>query len=134
MLLAYNTPGWVMSIWAPWSSGAVPVLGYRWWSAREVEHAVGVVAPRCLITDSAELPESVTVPVLGVADLAVTLGRSKDIVIRGGENIACAHVETALASHPDVIELAAVGLPHPDLGEKLATGLVVHDRRWYSQY
>jgi len=45
---------------------------------------------------------------------------------------------TRVLEHPDfdsyVIELAAVGLPHPDLGEKLATGLVVHDRRWYSQY
>jgi long-chain acyl-CoA synthetase len=52
-------------------------------------------------------------------------GRSKDIVIRGGENIACAHVESALAGHPDVVEVAAIGLPHPDLGEELAA-VVVH--------
>ncbi|WP_285497906.1 class I adenylate-forming enzyme family protein [Actinomadura sp. NBRC 104425] len=52
-------------------------------------------------------------------------GRSKDIVIRGGENIACAHVETALAGHPDVVEVAVFGLPHPDLGEELAA-VVVH--------
>ncbi|MWA03241.1 AMP-binding protein [Actinomadura sp. LD22] len=52
-------------------------------------------------------------------------GRSKDIVIRGGENIACAHVETALAQHPDVIEVAVFGVPHPDLGEELAAVLVV---------
>ncbi|WP_193048254.1 class I adenylate-forming enzyme family protein [Mycolicibacterium baixiangningiae] len=52
-------------------------------------------------------------------------GRSKDIVIRGGENIACPHVEAALAGHPAVVEAAALGLAHPDLGEELAA-VVVH--------
>jgi acyl-CoA synthetase (AMP-forming)/AMP-acid ligase II len=52
-------------------------------------------------------------------------GRSKDVVIRGGENIACPHVEAALATHPAVAEVAAIGLPHPDLGEELAA-VVVH--------
>ena len=52
-------------------------------------------------------------------------GRSKDMVIRGGENIACPHVEAALMRHPDVVEAAALGLPHPDLGEELAA-VVVH--------
>lgn len=52
-------------------------------------------------------------------------GRSKDIVIRGGENIACAHVELALAEHPDLVEVAVLGIPHPDLGEELAA-VVVH--------
>ncbi|MFG1931224.1 class I adenylate-forming enzyme family protein [Mycobacterium sp. NPDC048908] len=52
-------------------------------------------------------------------------GRSKDVVIRGGENIACPHVEAALATHPSVVEVAAIGLPHPDLGEELAA-VVVH--------
>lgn len=52
-------------------------------------------------------------------------GRSKDVVIRGGENIACPHVEAALAAHPSVVEVAAIGLPHPDLGEELAA-VVVH--------
>jgi long-chain acyl-CoA synthetase len=51
-------------------------------------------------------------------------GRSKDIVIRGGENIACAHVEQALAAHPDVVEVAVFGVPHPDLGEELAAAVV----------
>ena len=52
-------------------------------------------------------------------------GRSKDMVIRGGENIACPHVEAAILRHPDVVEAAAIGLPHPDLGEELAA-VVVH--------
>lgn len=50
-------------------------------------------------------------------------GRSKDIVIRGGENIACAHVEQALLTHPDIVEAAVFGLPHEDLGEELAAAV-----------
>jgi long-chain acyl-CoA synthetase len=52
-------------------------------------------------------------------------GRSKDVVIRGGENIACAHVEAGIATHPAVVEVAAMGIPHPDLGEELVA-VVVH--------
>jgi long-chain acyl-CoA synthetase len=50
-------------------------------------------------------------------------GRSKDIVIRGGENIACAHVEAVLLSHPDVVEVAVFGTPHDNLGEELAAAV-----------
>jgi long-chain acyl-CoA synthetase len=53
------------------------------------------------------------------------VGRSKDIVIRGGENIACANVEMALASHVDVEEVAVVGLPHPDYGEEVGAAIVL---------
>lgn len=52
-------------------------------------------------------------------------GRSKDVVIRGGENIACPHVEAAIATHPAVVEVAALGIQHPDLGEELVA-VVVH--------
>jgi long-chain acyl-CoA synthetase len=52
-------------------------------------------------------------------------GRLKDVIIRGGENIASAHVEEALASHPDVLEVAVVGLPHPDLGEEVGAVVVL---------
>jgi long-chain acyl-CoA synthetase len=51
-------------------------------------------------------------------------GRIKDIVIRGGENISCAEVEGALATHPDVLEAVALGAPHPVLGEELVA--IVH--------
>ncbi len=50
-------------------------------------------------------------------------GRSKDIVIRGGENIACAHVEHALLAHPSVVEAAVFGVPHEDLGEELVAAV-----------
>ncbi len=47
------------------------------------------------------------------------VGRLKDVVIRGGENINCSEVEGCLDAHPDVLESAAFGLPHPTLGEEL---------------
>ncbi|SDH51307.1 class I adenylate-forming enzyme family protein [Pseudonocardia oroxyli] len=52
-------------------------------------------------------------------------GRSKDIIIRGGENIAAVHVEEGVASHPDVAEVAVVPLPDPDLGEVVAAAVVL---------
>ena len=52
-------------------------------------------------------------------------GRSKDVVIRGGENIASVRVEARLAEHPAVAEVAVVGLPHPELGEELAAAVVL---------
>ncbi|RZT14319.1 acyl-CoA synthetase (AMP-forming)/AMP-acid ligase II [Mycobacterium sp. BK558] len=54
-------------------------------------------------------------------------GRSKDRVIRGGENIACPQVEAALTSHPAVVEAAVFGVPHPDLGEELAAVVVYRE-------
>jgi long-chain acyl-CoA synthetase len=54
------------------------------------------------------------------------VGRSKDVIIRGGENIACPNVERILRSHPDVAEAAVVGLPDPEFGEIVAAAVVVH--------
>ncbi|GAA1948059.1 class I adenylate-forming enzyme family protein [Nocardioides panacihumi] len=51
--------------------------------------------------------------------LLYIVGRLKDVVIRGGENINCAEVEAALTAHPEVVEAAALGAPHPQLGEEL---------------
>jgi steroid-24-oyl-CoA synthetase len=54
-------------------------------------------------------------------------GRSKDVILRGGENIAAVHVEQTLTEHPAVIEAAVVGLPHEDLGEEVAAAVTVRD-------
>jgi long-chain acyl-CoA synthetase len=43
--------------------------------------------------------------------------RKKDIIIRGGENIACGEVEAALYAVPDVLECAVFGVPDERLGE-----------------
>jgi long-chain acyl-CoA synthetase len=54
-------------------------------------------------------------------------GRSKDMTIRGGENVANARVEAVLAAHPDVEAVAVVGLPDDDLGEVVAAAIVPKD-------
>lgn len=55
--------------------------------------------------------------------------RAKDIIIRGGENIASAEIEVLLHSHPDVHEVAAFGVPHPRLGEEVAVAVVAKEGR-----
>ena len=55
--------------------------------------------------------------------------RSKDIVIRGGENIATPHVEGRLSTHEAVSEVAVLGLPHASLGEELCAVVVCHPGR-----
>ncbi len=57
--------------------------------------------------------------------LLYVVGRSKDIIIRGGENVAAVHVERCLATHPDVLEVAVVALFHADLGEEVAAAIVL---------
>jgi fatty-acyl-CoA synthase len=54
--------------------------------------------------------------------LTVT-GRLKELIIRGGENIAPAEIESHLLSHDDVVECAVVGLPDDRLGEQVAAVL-----------
>ncbi|MCC6433543.1 MAG: AMP-binding protein [Acidimicrobiales bacterium] len=51
-------------------------------------------------------------------------GRSKDLIIRGGENIPVAEVEGALFGHPKVREVAVVGLPDARLGERACAVVV----------
>lgn len=53
--------------------------------------------------------------------------RKKDIVIRGGYNIASLEVEDALFRHPDVKAAAVIGIPHPELGEDLVACIVPQD-------
>jgi long-chain acyl-CoA synthetase len=48
------------------------------------------------------------------------VGRTKDVIIRGGENVYSAEVEAALVHHPDVVEVGVVGVPHALLGEEVA--------------
>ncbi|WP_123023269.1 class I adenylate-forming enzyme family protein [Mycolicibacterium stellerae] len=52
------------------------------------------------------------------------VGRSRDIIIRGGENIAPGHVEDRLLRHPAVRDVAVVALPHPTLGEEVGAVVV----------
>jgi long-chain acyl-CoA synthetase len=54
-------------------------------------------------------------------------GRAKDVIIRGGHNIAPRDVEEVLLSHPDVVDAVVVGVPHGVLGEDVATWVVLRE-------
>src|SRR5699024_8371949 len=54
------------------------------------------------------------------ADGCMTLvDRKKDMIITGGMNVYSVEVENALASHPDVLDCAVVGMPHPQYDESI---------------
>ncbi len=52
------------------------------------------------------------------------VGRLKDVIIRGGENISASEVEAALEAHPDVRQAVAVGYPDELMGERVAAFVV----------
>jgi cyclohexanecarboxylate-CoA ligase len=67
------------------------------------------------------------------------VGRLKDVIIRGGENISASEVEAALEAHPDVRHAVAVGYPDPLMGERVAAFVesdapfdVEECRRWFA--
>ena len=43
--------------------------------------------------------------------------RAKDMIITGGENVYPAEVESAIYGHPDVLEVAVIGVPDEKWGE-----------------
>jgi long-chain acyl-CoA synthetase len=51
-------------------------------------------------------------------------GRIKELIIKGGENIAPREIDEALLKHPAVLEAAAVGIPDPNYGEDILACVV----------
>jgi acyl-CoA synthetase (AMP-forming)/AMP-acid ligase II len=67
---------------------------------------------------------------LGVLDAdgyVTILDRKKNIIIRGGENIACLDVEGALHRYPDVLEAAAFSVPDARLGEAVGAAIQLRE-------
>jgi fatty-acyl-CoA synthase len=54
-------------------------------------------------------------------------GRLDDVIVRGGENISPGEIEDVLRLHPAVRDVAVVGVPDPEWGERVAA-VVVSDR------
>ncbi len=48
------------------------------------------------------------------------VGRSKELIIRGGVNIYPAEIEAVLLSHPGVNDAGVIGWPSPEMGEEIA--------------
>jgi fatty-acyl-CoA synthase len=53
------------------------------------------------------------------------VGRIKDLVIRGGENVYPREVEEFLYSHPDIADVSVVGVPDPRYGEELMAWVIM---------
>jgi long-chain acyl-CoA synthetase len=53
--------------------------------------------------------------------------RAKDMVLRAGENVYCAEVESAIFSHGGVSECAVFGVPDDRLGEEVGVAVVAKD-------
>jgi cyclohexanecarboxylate-CoA ligase len=53
--------------------------------------------------------------------------RLKDVIIRGGENVSAAEVESLLVTHPTVAEAACVAMPDPVMGEKVCAFVIPRD-------
>jgi fatty-acyl-CoA synthase len=52
------------------------------------------------------------------------VGRSKDMVIRGGENVYPREIEEFLMGHPDIADVQVVGVPDARYGEELMAWIV----------
>ena len=55
------------------------------------------------------------------------VGRSKDMVIRGGENIYPREIEEVLFCHPAVAAAQVIGVPDPRMGEELMAWVTFRD-------
>jgi len=52
-------------------------------------------------------------------------GRIKELIIKGGENIAPREIDEALMKHPAVLEAAAVGIPDSNYGQEIMACVVL---------
>lgn len=55
------------------------------------------------------------------------VGRSKDIIVRGGFNVSAAEVENLVAAYPSVKEVAVIGTPDQRLGERICAVVAMRD-------
>lgn len=95
-------------------------LGYR-------DDEANTAKSFCVLKDDEEGLDWMMTGDIGVLDdegRLTIIDRAKDIIITGGENVASVEVEGVAASHPEVRECAAVGLPDERWGERVALVLV----------
>ncbi|QNG20629.1 long-chain fatty acid--CoA ligase [Rhodococcus triatomae] len=53
--------------------------------------------------------------------------RAKDMIVTGGENVYSKEVEDAISAHPDIVDVAVVGKPHPEWGETVVAHIVIRE-------
>jgi long-chain acyl-CoA synthetase len=60
-------------------------------------------------------------------------GRLKELIIKGGENIAPREIDEALLRHPAVLEAAAVGIPDPNYGQEILACVALRNGKSVSE-
>ncbi|MFO8088975.1 MAG: AMP-binding protein [Desulfatiglandaceae bacterium] len=60
-------------------------------------------------------------------DFVFVTGRIKELIIKGGENIAPKEIDEALYKHPCVLDAAAVGIPDEEYGEEIMVCITLKD-------
>lgn len=70
---------------------------------------------------------------MDASGLVRIVGRIKEMIIRGGENISPAQVEDALRAHPSVLDAAVYGVPSEHWGEEVAAAVILKDGQKLTQ-
>lgn len=107
--------------------GAVLPLGALGRVYARGPHCVGGFVNDAQATSEAWADGFLAMGDLGRLDAAGYLwldGRARDIIIRGGQNISPLEIEDLLLQHPTVREIAAVGVPDAELGERVCVFVV----------
>ncbi|WP_372350058.1 hypothetical protein [Streptomyces sp. KL116D] len=58
---------------------------------------------------------------------AQIVGRIKDMIIRGGENVYPREIEEFLYGHPRIADVQVVGVPHEKYGEEVLACVILRD-------
>ena len=77
------------------------------------------------VIDAARWMHTGDLATIDAAGFATIVGRAKDMVIRGGENIYPREVEEFLYRHPKVLDVQCVGVPDAKYGEELCACIVL---------
>ncbi len=134
-LLAENCATYVVAILALSQLNAWVVMMNARATQSEVQRVLDSSQSRCYLNKPKATDEVLKDGWLRTGDLGcideegfVTIvDRKKNIIIRGGENIACLDVEGALHKHPAVAEACAFSVPHARLGEVVGAGVQLRD-------
>lgn len=90
------------------------MLGY--WNEKQATHSV---------IDDAGWMHTGDLAVLDEEGYCAIVGRAKDMVIRGGENISPREIEEFLHEHPDIGDVQVIGVPDEKYGEELCACIIV---------
>jgi fatty-acyl-CoA synthase len=77
--------------------------------------------------DSARWMHTGDLAVMDADGYASIVGRIKDLVIRGGENIYPREIEEFLYTHPDIVDVQVIGVPDAHYGEEVMAWIVLRD-------